>query len=116
MTSCYPRRFSDDGTDVSVDVHGCSVDDALGIIGRAAEEAFRRGRARVIVVHGTSSTDRGMRRRTIKTALQDQLSRGAYEGWVTEPHWSDDGGRCTLWIKLGSRWDGARIKTEDVVR
>ena len=116
MTSRYPRRFSDDGTDVTVDVHGCSVDDALSIIERTAEEAFRRGRARVVVVHGTSSADRGTQRRTIKTALQDQLSRGVYEDWVTDPRWSDDGGQCTLWIKLGPRQDAARIKTEDVVR
>ena len=114
MTSRYPRRFDDDGTDVTVDVHGCSVDDALGIIRRTSEEAFRRGRARVIVITGASSTDRG-ERRTIKTALEDGLGRGAYEDWVTGPHWSDDGGRCTLWIRLGPSRDATRIKTEDVV-
>ena len=114
MTSRYPKRFSDDGTDVTVDVHGCSVDDALGLIWRTSREAFRRGRARVVAITGASSTDGGGRR-TIKTALQDELDRGAYDGWVTEPRWSGDGGRCTLWLQIGGRRNPTRMEVEDVM-
>ena len=114
-SNIYPRRFDDDGTDVTLDVHGLSVDEALGLVDRTLQEAHRRGRARVVVIHGSSSADVGGRR-TIKTELERQLADGAYATWVSGPRWSGDGGQCTLWLQLGPPRNLSKIRADDVVR
>ena len=114
-SNIYPYRFDDNGTDVTVDVHGLSVNEAMGLIDRILQEAHRRGRTRVVVIHGSSSTDVGGRR-TIKTELEKQLADGAYATWVSGPRWSSDSGQCTLWLQLGPTYNPSRIRMDEVVR
>lgn len=113
-TSAYPRRFTDDGRDVTVDLHGCTVDDALYIVRRTVAEATAAGRARVVVIHGASTTGAG--NRTIKSALGDLLASGALAAWVTGVLESPDGGQRTLWLPVGSPARSKRLDVRDVVR
>lgn len=114
MRSIYPRRFDDNGTDLHLDVHGCSVDNALGIIRRAVKAAFGAGRARVVVIHGASTSESGVR--TIKSELERLVEEGAFSERVSGARWSPDGGQCTLWLKVGRPADPRRLRVNDVVR
>lgn len=114
MNSRYPRRFDDDGTNVTVDVHGCSVDDAVYIVRRSVQEANRRGRARVVVIHGMSSESGAGR--TIKSDLERRLADGEFATWISGSAQDSVGGRTTLWITIGGGRNPSLIKTSDVVR
>ncbi len=78
----YPT-LDDDGQTVTLDLHGATVDEALGLARRVVAAAARRGRRNVRIIHGRSTSDRPTRDRTIKQALHDLLDRGALD--VTTP-------------------------------
>ena len=109
-----PRHFDDDGSVITVDLHGCSVDDALYIIRRSIQEAYHRGRTKVDVIHGGSTSTGTNRDRSIKNELQKAIDRGMLSQW-TSGHASDpSGGRTAVWIKLGMNRNPARIRLRDV--
>ncbi len=114
MTSRFPRRFEDDGTNVTVDVHGCSVADAIHIVRRSVQEAHRRGRARVVVIHGMSSQSGAVG--TIKSDLERRIANGEFEMWVSGSTQDNVGGRTTLWTPIGGTRNPTLIKAADVVR
>ncbi len=116
MTSPRPRRFEDDGTNVTIDLHGCSVQDAEYIIRRTVQEAYRKGRGRVVVIHGKSGTGSDPSKRTIKGALERMIGSGELGSWISGPTRDAAGGKTTLWINIGQKHDAARIKERDVVR
>ncbi len=70
-------RLTDDGQTVTLDLHGATVADAEAMIRRAARLAADRGRSRLTVIHGTSTSSRLDRNRTIKHVLYDLLDAGA---------------------------------------
>ncbi len=70
--------LNDDGTTVTLDLHGATVSEALRLTDSLITEAARLGRSSVRLVHGTSTTDAGAHR-TIKTALLDALEDGDYD-------------------------------------
>lgn len=73
-----PRpRLTDDGRQVTLDLHGARVDEAVRLAEAVVEEAAYRGRSSVRLVHGTSTADRGADR-TIKTALLRLLDEGGF--------------------------------------
>lgn len=84
----YPT-LHDDGHTVTLDLHGLTVADALDLAVKVVREAARRGRARVRLIHGSSTSSRLERNRTIKHGLHDLLDRGAFSQAVTQV-WSDD--------------------------
>ena len=114
MRSIYPRRFQDDGTSVTVDLHGCTVPDAMQILRRTLQKAADAGRAKVVAIHGTSTTDQPDAP-TIKAALARALDAGSLDEWVTGAQWSGLGGECTLWLPIGTPSRPARINVREVV-
>ncbi len=83
--------LSDDGQRVTLDLHGCTVDEALDLAERTLRAAQRRGRQRVRLVHGASTSDARARNRTIKHALYDALDHGTLahdttSAWRAEGH------------------------------
>ena len=79
-----PRpRLDDDGQSVTLDLHGARVDDALDLALSAAEQAARRGRRTLRLVHGLSTTEAGAHR-TIKTELADAWEDGHFDRWATD--------------------------------
>jgi DNA-nicking Smr family endonuclease len=116
MRSYRPKKFNDDGTTVTIDLHGCSIDDGLYIIRRTLQEAHHRGRSRVEVIHGSSTSDLHGYTRTLKNALRQGVDAGDYAEWISGHVESTDGGRTSLWLKLGSSPNSARISESDVVR
>ncbi|MES3631025.1 MAG: Smr/MutS family protein [Longimonas sp.] len=68
-------RLDDDGTTVTLDLHGLTVDEALSVTKQTLNLAEDRGRATLRIIHG-HSTSGGIAPRTIKTALHDALDTG----------------------------------------
>lgn len=115
MNGRYPRRFLDDGRDVTVDLHGCSVQDAAHIIRRTVQEANRRGRARVVVIHGKSGVE-GPSKRTIKGELERMIDHGDLRAMISGSTRDVAGGQTTLWMNIGPNRNPAQITMRDVVR
>lgn len=109
----YPRSFRDDGTVLHLDLHGCTVADALVLVRRALEAGSRVGRARLDVVHGYSSSSSPYDR-TIKNAVADAWEAGAFDAWVADIRWDEAGGRCEMWLKVGSARNGGRLTVRDI--
>ena len=104
MVNC-PKHFADDGSEVTVDVHGCTVDNALYVIRRTVQEACWRGRTRVVVIHGRGRGE-----------LMRGLERGDFTEWVTSYTQAAAGGQSTLYMPIGNVREARRIRQQDVVR
>ena len=78
-----PRpRLDDDGTAVTLDLHGMTVDEADDLAFSVVVEAARRGRQTVRLIHGSSTFDEGAEH-TIKAALYHALDAGDYDRHAT---------------------------------
>ena len=77
-------RLSDDGRSVTLDLHGARIVDAERMILDAVRLAASRGRDRLTVVHGASTSSALYRNRTVRHALYDLLDDGALDEWVTD--------------------------------
>ncbi|MEM8556358.1 MAG: Smr/MutS family protein [Bacteroidota bacterium] len=104
-------RLSDDGSTVTLDLHGARVDDAVDLLRRTVAAAADRGRATVRVVHGSSTSDRLARNHTIKHAIHDLLDDHALPD-VTSDFRSDT--YALLSLGLGGRRDPRRLTLRDV--
>jgi hypothetical protein len=78
----YPT-LKDDGHTVTLDLHGATVDEAMGLARQVVREAARRGRSSIKIIHGTSTSDTVFGNRSIKHALYDLLDRQALEASIT---------------------------------
>lgn len=107
-----PRRFTDTGSEVTVDLHGCSVRDALFIARRTVQEACWRGRSRVILVTGASARSDGP---TIRSEVARAVERGAWDEWISGSTEDGFGGRRTVWIRLTGANNTQRIRMKDVL-
>lgn len=76
-------HLQDDGHTVTLDLHGVRVDEAERFIRRTAALAAERGRHRLTVIHGASTSSALYRNRTIRHRLYDLLDDGALDAWVT---------------------------------
>jgi hypothetical protein len=105
--------LNDDGQTVTLDLHGASVRDAEALALRTVQEAGRRGRARVRLIHGHSTSGGVQTARTIKHALHalldgEQLSAYVVDVWRAEGH-------IVLGLALPATSDPRRMKLFDVM-
>lgn len=109
-------RLTDDGTTVALDLHGEHVDTALRMARRALVAAAGRGRLRLRLVHGTSTTPAREGPpgppRTIKAALHRWLDGGSADGLYV----AEERGEAvlTLHLDLSARPDPRRLTLRDV--
>lgn len=68
-------QIRDNGQTVELDLHGARVEDAVALTRKLLDEATRRGRSSVRLIHGHSTSD-GMNY-TIKRALYDLLEESS---------------------------------------
>lgn len=106
-----PPRLNDDGHTVTLDLHGATVDDAERLIRRTVSLAAERGRSRLTVVHGASTSDARYRNRTIRHALYDLLDEGALAD-VTDAIRLE--GSCLLGLSAAPRTDPQRLSIGDI--
>jgi hypothetical protein len=104
-------RLHDDGNEVTLDLHGVTVDEAERMIRRAVSLAAARGRNRLTVVHGTSTSSRLYRNRTIRHALYDLLDTGAL-GDVTSNFRQE--GSCLLGLAAAPTRDSRPLTLADL--
>lgn len=102
--------LEDDGHIVKLDLHGATVDEAIDMTYRALRLAEDRGRTRLTLIHGSSTSGRGQR--TIKEALHDHLDRGDLGTHATNIRRSRD--TLTLVLDLTSSTDPTPIRLRDV--
>lgn len=67
-------HLTDDGVRPELDLHGCTVDEALHLARQLIIESVRRGRDSVRLIHGMSTSTPG--KRTIKSALTELIESG----------------------------------------
>lgn len=104
-------QLEDDGSKVTLDLHGLSVDEALDLTYSTLRLAEDRGRNRLKVIHG-SSTTQGGQRRTIKSALHDRLDQGHLASHATEVVRSRD--TLTFVLDLTATSNSTPIELRDV--
>lgn len=105
-----PFRLHDDGQAVTLDLHGATVNEAEGLIRRTVRLAATRGRSRLTVIHGASTSDRRYRNRTIRHTLYDLLDDGALDEVTSEFR---NEGSCLLGLAAAAN-DPRRITRADV--
>jgi hypothetical protein len=71
-----PVRVLDDGSTLTLDLHGASVEDAERLVRRAVSVGASRGRHALRIIHGASTSDRRVRNPTIKHRVEDLLAAG----------------------------------------
>ncbi len=74
-------RLTDDGARPELDLHGCTVNEALHLTRRLLTEAARYGRNSVRLIHGMSTSASG--KRTIKSALTELIDSGQFSQHVS---------------------------------
>lgn len=107
----YPTIF-DDGRTVELDLHGARVDEALRLTRRLIDEAYKRGRSMVRLIHGRSTSDADAFANTIKHALYAEFDRGAYGKVVTGVVRMD--GAMLVSLPVSTRTNPNKIKIFDI--
>ncbi|PEN12907.1 hypothetical protein CRI94_12960 [Longibacter salinarum] len=103
-------KIKDDGSMVTLDLHGLRVDDAIEVTYDTLRLAQDRGRASLKVIHGSSTSGAG--RRTIKSALYRLLDRGMLVGGHV--HVMKQRSYFTLSLDLTASTDPTPIRLLDV--
>ncbi len=69
----------DDGEIVSIDLHGLNIDDAISICKKGIAEAYYRGRDKIKLIHGSSTSSLQFVNSTIKYRLYDLLQESSVQ-------------------------------------
>lgn len=108
----YPT-VQDDGHVVTLDLHGALVDEAIDIVYNAIREATRRGRDRVKIIHGSSTSANPSSQRTIKRALYDLIESGELSRFV-QSEWRSDN-FLLVSLDVTSSSNSARLRITDLL-
>ena len=103
--------LEDDGSIVTLDLHGATVEEAIDLTYRTLRLAEERGRTRLKLIHGSSTTRQG-HHRTIKSALHDLLDRGELGTHATNVIRSEN--TLVLALDLTASGDSTPIRMRDV--
>lgn len=103
----------DDGSSVTLDLHGATVEEALDLARASIREAARRGRQTVKLIHGASTSSTLYRNRTIKHELQSLIESGETSRFIST-QWQGEG-YLLLGIVTSGSGNPARIRLEDVM-
>lgn len=103
-------KIKDDGSTVTVDLHGLTVDDAINLTYDTLRLAQDRGRSSLKVIHGSSTSGGGTR--TIKSALYDLLDRGMLAGGTS--HVMRQRSYFTMSLDLTANTDSTPIRLRDI--
>ena len=103
-------RLTDDLSTVTLDLHGVTVEAAVRAARRVASLCAARGRHRLALVHGTSTTTRAADRPTIKRALHAWIDGG---GPVGVHHVERGESVLALTFDLAARRDTRRLTLRD---
>lgn len=105
--------LSDDGSSVTLDLHGATVDEAIDLTMRTLRLAEDRGRSRLRIIHGSSTSGGAPHRRTIKRALHDMLDNGTLGSHATNILRRQN--ELVLALDLTASTDSTPIQLRDVM-
>ena len=97
-----------------LDLHGCTVADAIHLVRRCLQEGTRYARTRLSVITGYSTTT-GSEVSTIKSELTKALETGAFGDLTSGHFWSRDGGQCVIALPIRGNVRRDRIRLRDVM-
>jgi len=103
-------RLEDDGSTVTLDLHGATVDEAVDLAYQTLRLAEDRGRRQLKLIHGSSTTAPG--RRTIKSELRRLLDDGPLGRQATSVLRRRD--FVLLSLDVTAARDPTRIQLQDV--
>lgn len=106
-------RLVDNGVRPELDLHGCTVNQAVQLTRRLILESVRRGRDSIRLIHGKSTTTPGQR--TIKSALTDLMDHQQLPMHVSSVYKSD-GHMIVALRRRGSTHAPGRISLRDLSR
>ena len=106
-------RLVDNGVRPELDLHGCTVNQAMQLTRQLIIESVRRGRDSVRLIHGRSTTAPG--RHTIKSALTDLMENQELPMYVSSVYKSD-GHMIVALRRRGSIHAPGRISLRDLSR
>ncbi len=106
-------RLIDDGIRPELDLHGCTVNEALHFTRRLIVESVRHGRDSVRLIHGMSTSAPG--KRTIKSALTELIESGQLTLHVSGALKSE-GHMIVALRKRGSRHAPGRMTFRNISR
>jgi len=104
-------QLEDDGRVVTLDLHGATVEEAIDLTYRTLRMAEDRGRSRLKLIHGSSTTQAG-HKRTIKQALHALLDGGDLGAHATNVLRSRDS--LVLGLDVTRSSDPTPIRLRDV--
>jgi hypothetical protein len=105
------RLLHDDGSTVTLDLHGLGVSDAEVCLRKTVVAAAARGRGTLRVIHGSSTSDPVYRNRTIKHMLEELLASRALPD-VGDSYAGDD--ITILSLRRGASVDRRPIQSTDI--
>lgn len=103
-------KIKDDGSTVTLDLHGLTVDEAVDLTYDTLRLAQDRGRGSLKVIHGSSTS--GGAKRTIKSALYNLLDQGMLAGGTA--HVMRQRSYFTMSLDITARSNPTRIRLRDV--
>lgn len=77
-------RLVDNGQRPVLDIHGCTVDQALSLTRALIAVSVKRGRDSLELIHGSSTSNEEGRRRTIKNTLHSLIDDGMESRHVSQ--------------------------------
>jgi DNA-nicking Smr family endonuclease len=93
-----PGKPEDAPVEASIDLHGCTLDEALAATRRFIDESVARGLRKVRVIHGKGRNGDGILKREVRAYLERDRRTGTM-GYFSGP----EGGRGALWVMLRDR-------------
>lgn len=104
-------RLTDDGQYVTLDLHGAVRHEAEPLITRVVAEAHRRGRSRVKIIHGTSTSALTHRNDTLKHRLYALLDHGTLAAYIANTLKAE--GHTLLALRLTPNTDARRMSLSE---
>ena len=105
------ERIRDNGTTVTLDLHGLSVDHALEVFDTAIQLSLERCRSSIKVIHGSSTSSSLYSNRTIKNELASTIE-GHWASIVSSVFAMEDS--VTIALPVSAPTNQKRITVSDV--
>jgi DNA-nicking Smr family endonuclease len=105
-------KIIDDGNTLTVDLHGCSLADCEDFMYNALDIAYAYGRSKVVLIHGSSTSNAHFDNDTIKHRLYKMLAANEFEEMVASYWKAEDA--CTIFLPVGLPHKSNKIGLSDV--
>ena len=104
--------IQDDGELLTVDLHGFHLEKAESIVRKCVKEAYYRGRDRIKIIHGSSTSSLQFENSTIKFKVRTILQEQALQEMLNQVVQQDD--CCIASLNPDFEIDRSKISSIDI--